>query len=501
MGTSAYDVVVRPSRIDVALGVLAVAYAVFALVRAPAWTVDDALIVVRYADNAVTHGRLAFNADGERVEGFTSVAAMAIAVAARAIHVDPLVVLDAVGALSYLALAPLLVLVARALRAPAGAGGSIALVGATMGEHATHATSGLETELFVAVTLATVLAFVRALRRPRSSLVPLAAACTVAALVRPEGLVSGLFVVLVLARRRFDRRALGGVARALVAPLALVLALRLAYFGDVLPNTFYAKSGTWNAEHLRSLGALVLSAFGAPLGVAAIVAVLAALSGRRVRLPGPTSRIVVLACLGALALEALGYARSLPVMDYGRRFAFHGLAYVLVPAVALLGCSLRAARGLAAGPALLALGLAAGASQGIDRARIENDRSREYERTLRTVYVPAAEWIRAHTKEDATVAVYPDAGVVPLVSERRAIDFGRLNDRFLARARSDAEVVRYFFDRAPDVLVVSEPQPGTLYDSGADAIVAAPAFAERYVLAGRFASSWRSAVRVYTRVR
>jgi hypothetical protein len=144
VGTSAYDVVVRPSRIDVALGVLAVAYAVFALVRAPAWTVDDALIVVRYADNAVTHGRLAFNADGERVEGFTSVAAMAIAVAARAIHLDPLVVLDAVGALSYLALAPLLVLVARALRAPAGAGGSIALVGATMGELATNASAGLE---------------------------------------------------------------------------------------------------------------------------------------------------------------------------------------------------------------------------------------------------------------------------------------------------------------------------------------------------------------------
>ncbi len=489
-------------RIDVLVTAVAMAYAAWAFLRVPRWTVDDAFIVARYAENAVAHGRLAFNLEGDRVEGFTSVVAMALAIAARAVGLDPIAATKAVSALAYVALAPMILRLARLLRAPAPTGGLVALVNALLAEHATHATSGLETEIFVAASLAVLLAFASALRRPSASLLPLAAASAFAALVRPEGLASAVFLALALLRRGGDRRARRDVAAGFVLPLAIVEAARAAYFHDLLPNTFYAKSGGWNTAHLAALGHVVLEAAVAPIAVAAAVIVLGRLFGRRApRLDGPT-RAVALASLAVLAAQALAYGRSVPVMDYGRRFAFHGVAFVVVLVVVAVGAAVRAATSLPA-RALVLVGVAAAASHGIDRVWSENYRSAEYVKTMWGTYVPAAVFIRDHTRKDGLLAVYPDAGIVPLVSGRTTIDFGRLNDRVLARTRDgdDAAVVAYFFAHRPDVFFVSEPNPGKLYESGAIAIVEAPAFAESYRLARRFETAWGSAVRVYERVR
>lgn len=489
----------RPARIDTALAAVAVGYAVLALARAPAWTVDDAFIVVRYAANAVDHGRLAMNLDGDRVEGFTSVVAMLIAVVAKAAGVDAIAATRACGAAAYVAIPLVVVRLARTLELPPGAGGAVAIVGAAMAEHATHALSGLETELFVLATLLGALAFAWSLRDVARSVVPLGLACTFAALVRPEGLACAAFLAIAIARRRFDRRALAAAGASFVLPLAVVVAARLAYFHDVVPNTFHAKSGGLGTLHLRSLVALTVDAFAAPAIACAAVVASARLAGSTTRALPDHARTVVLASLAVLGVNVLAHLRFVPVMDYGRRFAFHGLAYVIVAALAVIAIGVRAAQ-TAPARVLVALGVLAGASSGIARAPAEARRSAAYETMMRLRYVPAARWIEAQTPPDATIAVYPDAGLIPLETGRRTIDFGRLNDRFLARTDDPAAVAAYFFERAPDVLVATEQPDGALFDAGATAIVADPRFAARYRLATRVEGGG-GALRIYEAIR
>src|SRR5699024_1406742 len=112
-------------------------------------------------------------------------------------------------------------------------------------------------------------ALARVLRVRGASLTPLAAMCLLAALTRPEGLATAVFLAVAVIRRGSSRAAVRPVAIGFVAPLAALFAARMAYYGDLLPNTFYAKSGGWNVAHLQGLGTVALGAFGA-LGLAAV---------------------------------------------------------------------------------------------------------------------------------------------------------------------------------------------------------------------------------------
>jgi hypothetical protein len=285
-----------------------------------------------------------------------------------------------------------------------------------------------------------------------------------------------------------------------------VTAVRLAYFGDIVPNTFHAKSGAWNMIHLRSVADFGASAFGA-LSVAALASAAAALLlGRRPQAPPRAALDAAIASAIAVVVQVAAYSRSELAMDYAYRFAFHSLGYVIVGLLAIVHVGVAGAAAVsdrisrAAVGAVVTLGALASASRGVDRARVESDRSALYERDLRTVYLPAARWVLDHTSKEATLSVYPDAGLVPYVSRRRTIDFGRLNDRKLARMRVATDVAAYFFVTDPDVALFTV-RGQIPWDDGAATTLADPRFAERYRLEERFATSWGPALLVYARVR
>jgi len=501
----------RGPLLELALVVGALACAIHTLLRAPAWTVDDAFIVARYAENAVRHGRLAFDLEGDRVQGFTSDAAMLIAIAARWLGADPVSAVRVVCEAAFLATVALIPAVARALGAPAPTAGLVAIVHATMAEHTTHATSGLETELFVLVTLAALLFFLREVRSPGRALA-LAAACAAAILVRPEGvLYAPLLVWTVGSRWREDGwRERAAPILVFAAPVATLAAFHLGTFGELLPNTFHAKAGAFHLLHVQSLAGRAGETFGGQVVLALIVAAVARLLGgpRLPSAPALSSRAGLAAAAMVIGAQAVGYSRSLPIMDYAHRFAFHALAPLLVVALVATSAGVRAIEALdardragarVACAALMALGLLLSVSRGVDRTWVERDRNADYQRTLDTVYRPAARWVLENTTERATLAVYPDAGLVPYLTGRATIDFGGLNDRVLARTRETGVVVRYFFEKDADVALLSSPRPGLLADDGATAIVADPRFAERYELATTFATTWGASLRVYAR--
>jgi hypothetical protein len=215
-----------------------------------AWTyrflTDDAFISFRYAHNLVAGQGLVFN-PGERVEGYTNFLwVLALGVALR-FGWEPVS-----AAVWFSAGATALLWVGAALwgwrqlgvrRAYLALLAPLAL--ATHRSFAVWSTSGLETRLFELLILGGLAATWAELQRPRR--VPWSSLWFVLAVwTRPDATVVAVGAMLgrewVLWRRGAFRRrdaVLRGLA--FLVPLGLHEAWRLAYYGQPLPNTYYAK--------------------------------------------------------------------------------------------------------------------------------------------------------------------------------------------------------------------------------------------------------------------
>ncbi len=222
------------------MGAAAVALGVVCAWRL-AWLCDDAFISFRYADNLLHGLGLVYNA-GERVEGYSNFLWTVFTTLGMRLGATPEAWTMAWGVAFYAGTIALLCFRRRAPGSvPRGAIGLplAGLVAATHHEWSVFATSGLETSCF---TFLVTLAYVCAV----DAGIPAWAAGAVAgllALSRPDGIVFAPFLALYVAFARPRRLAAGlafvGALLALVIPYA---AWKTAYYGDWLPNTYYAKS-------------------------------------------------------------------------------------------------------------------------------------------------------------------------------------------------------------------------------------------------------------------
>ncbi len=211
---------------------------------------DDAYIGMRYARNAASGEGLVFN-PGERVEGYTgflwviimataSKAGIPTAAGARVISL-----LFSAGTLilTWIACAPV---IAGRGNKPAGTGVAAAapLILAASTPFTAWALSGTGIPMFTFLLTAGML-FISTGRETRPTLTIFA----ILTLVFPEG--AAFFVlaaILLIIRGESPRRvAAEGI---LVAALFLVpyIVWKISYFGGVLPNTFYAKTGAPAAQ-------------------------------------------------------------------------------------------------------------------------------------------------------------------------------------------------------------------------------------------------------------
>jgi arabinofuranosyltransferase len=207
------------------------------------WLCDDAFISFRYADHFARGDGLVFNV-GERVEGYTNFLWTLVLGVGTRVGLAP----EALsGLLSLGAFAGLLALLGRTSAALARDLGrplpwlSLSLAGVAL--HAHHriwATSGLETSLFTLLVTATVITAVEA--RTDRGWLGVGILGALATLTRPEGALiyalawcSGTIGTGPRVRRLLVAAAPGVL---LVGPWVL---WKLAFYGDLLPNTFYAK--------------------------------------------------------------------------------------------------------------------------------------------------------------------------------------------------------------------------------------------------------------------
>jgi hypothetical protein len=234
------------------------------------WTCDDAFITFRYADNLVRGLGLVFNA-GERVEGYTNFlwtlwTALGLRLGAPA--------QTWAGAWGIACFAATLALLARrgwsiarsgassGARSGASSGASsgtrasrlawplpaAAALGAIHHEWAVFATSGLETSAFTLLAFAGYL-LVCPVREGEEGAAPAGvrrlalagAMLALASLTRPDGvLFAAVCGAWLLAGR--DLRGTLGLGAGFAALWLPVTIWRVAYYGDLFPNTYYAKS-------------------------------------------------------------------------------------------------------------------------------------------------------------------------------------------------------------------------------------------------------------------
>ncbi len=414
----------------VAAGLLGLALVVYVV---HAWSFglclqDDAFISLRYARNfALGHG-LVYNV-GERVEGYTNFTWTVASAAPFLVGIDPGGFLRVLGLLSGVGAVFAAVLLARSLvpeepLAPPLAAVTTAGLPFLVGE----SVMGLETALFAALGCAAFALYLRErehepARRPWSGPV-----LALAALTRPEGVLLAAVIGCwdladAVARRRIGRSALVRWA-AFVVPVVLHAAFRLAFYGDLLPNTFYAKVGGGWASLERGLAyTLEFLLAAAPLVVCGAIGIVLVLRGRR-RAAAP-----VLITLGVF-LAYVAYVGG----DYKPTFRFFALPGAVLAAFAGIGLA-RASRAVGSKPAVanaaalvLACALAwANIALGSEARDFGRWRAEQL-----PVHRAAGRWLKQHIPAGTWIAT-GNAGVLPYDSELPNIDMYGLCDRHIAR--------------------------------------------------------------------
>ncbi|MFO0734985.1 MAG: hypothetical protein U0270_03865 [Labilithrix sp.] len=407
---------------------------------------DDAFIYLRFVHHVKAGCGLRWNCNDAPVEGFSGPLYLALLVAGSRVTsklVTLTQVLGSIGVAGALALAisgaaqPF-----ERTRRPERAMAAIAVALLLGLDHFVllNAVIGLETALAACAATAVLVAVTADARRLTIAM------AFVLALLRPEGVI----FVLLLPMLRWARtpRVLGACLGGLVA-IALA---RWSIFHDVVPNTYWAKSGG-SARHFE-LGAAYL--VDAARDFPAIFLAPLALAWRSRR----ESAAYFLAASGLWSLSV--------VRAGGDTFSYSRLLFPLVPALTVL--AVRGAMAFGRAPAeqarVVRVATAAAAALGV-RAAVAHaiPEAHGFENVM--LWTAVGKHLKAHYP-GKTVATVP-VGAIGYFSQLEVLDLVGLNSREIARAgrtvppelltrtwigheRHDLE---YTLSRAPDLVVTT----------------------------------------------
>ena len=216
------------------------------------WVSDDAYITFRYVKNFLAGNGLVYNI-GERVEGYTHFLWLMLIAAAQSFGADPTIITEWLGIASFAATLCILILISfretklahRATFFPVAA----ALLALNY-DMAVWATGGLETSFFAFLILLALYLWFYSSLKETNRLVSVGGVLFLATLTRPDG---ALFIATVLSLMLYRDRKRGATitssaksALLFLLPSLLLgipyLLWKLSYYGDILPNTYYAKS-------------------------------------------------------------------------------------------------------------------------------------------------------------------------------------------------------------------------------------------------------------------
>jgi arabinofuranosyltransferase len=465
-----------PAVIVVTVAVVALAHQIWYLVvesRAVGslgFPLDDGWIHLQFARNLARDGQLAFNRF-EPSSGSTSPLWTLLLAAPLALHVEPVAAAKGLGMMLAAACAGLGATLAGELTRHRGAAWCAGLAIACSARMTWSGVSGMEGPLYVALTLATLLVY---LRDPDAGARWWGLLGALSGTARPETFL--LLPLLVIHRavvawrsgRWIEARRPLIQATTVAAGVALVYAIVNLSGGPYpWPSTFGAKEegrgllsaiGAGDARAivrsaLDGLGAVNLfvrfffdqSALLAMLLLPGAMAVAAGLGQHHPR------GVVVLwaALLGPLTIGMM--APALPVTLQQGRYVAHALALGFVIASAGLAGLWRVGgrRGGLMLTAVAALAIARLASQDIAFAT----RHAQMVGNIESLHGQVAHWIRMRTRPDALIAAN-DIGALAWFSERRVLDLEGLVTPDIVPHKAARTHLTFLEQQKPDYLVI-----------------------------------------------
>lgn len=410
-------------------GLLAVAAIIAGLQALRYWgyVVDDIFITLRYARHLDEGLGLVFNA-GERVEGYTNFLHVLLAAACFRFGLPPIVVLKGVAVVAFVwalfiagrleqrvvghdspPLAPLLLL--------------------PLGASIYWAVSPMETMLFAAVAVTALWLLV--LEAQADAWRGSALAFVLLSLIRPEGALlfaaatAAFAVGESVARRSPQPLARHGINIALfIVPVGLYTIWRFSYFGQLAPNTFYARFVGGSAQVAAGMAGLGEWIRAQPLLALALLLPLAALVPKlRQHWLSPSA----VGCLYVVFVVHVLYAVGIG----GDFMPFHRFFVFMLPVVAILAAAL--VRGIVPAspyrPRIVLALIAAHALWGL--ATEEPYRALVADRTA-VVGERVGVWLAKHLEPTDMIAVNT-AGALPYFSNLPAIDMLGLTEPAIAQ--------------------------------------------------------------------
>lgn len=472
---------------------LALAASVVWLVLASVWiwgyTLDDAFIGFRYAQNLANGHGLVFN-PGERVEGYTNFLWVTLLAAVPNLAANAVIAAKILGVLFNvltLVVCYFLCGMTRAAKAPAY-GAALLLISSNAALIAAGV-DGLETPLFTLLMCSAVLAYLKGLRdaHPRAQTAWLATSSLLFGLLvmtRPDGaLAYGLIWLHAAWRFRFRPRNLALFSIPFLLLYTPYFLWRWHYYGSLFPNTFYAKHG----------GSLILFVRGA----ARIRNFLGLQTGGLLVAGAVAFGVLFFASTESAVLALAIFSRLLFELWSGGEWA--GYFRFLIPALPFLWILIerylvgwvRAAglgrRGSYALAGLLALMLV---NQALHFVSLRGQLFEPHRIGFERAHVALGRWLKANSPPNTTVAVGA-IGAIPFYSGLRVIDLVGLADTHVARlpgtlyTKADPP---YVLSRSPEYIVLfprqCEPRPTDFWSAMEKGIDASPQFKERYERAG-----------------
>ena len=481
----------------------------------PKWIVDDAYISFRYAENLVMHGEFTFNVGEDPVEGYTGVLLPIGIALALHLGIRPEIAAHFIGILSFLVLLVVFHKILTRLRLPLSLRLLVFLLFATAPFLYTHVFSGLETIAFTALLLASTLRLHAIIHSGATSFLPyamLALLLLLLSLCRPEGVVYAVIAFCVLGyttalRITSGKAFIRSFLVFLVFPGALYFIWRWQYYGFLLPNTFYAKqSTTLSGRSLHELAYFCMQYLLLPT-ITLIVTLSLSPYGTWKQIKKiffqPQRRAGMLT-VGSLVIFGviivMQYIRSNLLMNFSHRFFVPlypiGLFLLLWFLSPLLDNVLDRPVAWPMRHRLILLGLLTIFS--IQMAfhvnwllKKEIPFAFKYKTRLSEMARPAGLYLERHVPESEWLIVHFDAGAIPFYSGLRTVDFGGLNDEYLAHNQSASlkDRVDYFFARRPGAVVFTSYEwERVTHGYEASMIVSDPRF-KRYKLVKKFANS------------
>ena len=451
----------------------------------PWWTVDDAFISYRYAKNLVSHGQLTWNI-GEQpfVEGYTGIFLPLLASLILSIGLPLLATIKVLGILAFLGCVVLFINFAQALKIKPRQQllGLAAILISPL--FYMHSISGLETIFFSLFLFGSF----RALHSTDSKNwgVKLGLWLILLAACRPEGyLMVALTSILVLVYHKnlysFKINILYYSIIAII-PAIFLLIWRNYYYGEWLPNTFYAKQyhGLFAQDSIKAFLQFFVYYLLIPLGLG-ILSTLNRASSKADQTP---SKLVFTVGLAFITILLLVYFRSNLYMNYGSRFFVPIYLPILLFALHALNNG-RSPKSETPSPRAKQLVTVFIAMCIVCQSLLIAWRfEREwyfldyYSAIMEDELQPMAKYVRENIPPNARIVSYMDAGALGYYSDLEIVDFGKLNSLYLAHTDlSQSEVIDYFFSlKAEAVIFTSETEKGYQYIPEAEEIVRDPRF-------------------------